>query len=281
MNKDITLKIDNLDISVKEINEQEYISLTDIAHLKSEEPKVVIANWIRLKNTIQLLGFWEVKHNPNFKGLEFESFKNQAGENAFTLSPQKWIETTNAIGIISKSGRYGGGTFAHKHIALAFAAWVSAEFNLMLMEELDRLKTEENVRLGLSWDVRRELSKINYHIHTHAIQQHIVPKYTFPEKQQGIIYASEADLLNKVIFDMTSAEWKEQNVDKKGNIRDNASDIQLTVLANLESHNAELIKKGLPQNERFEILEKICFEQTEILFQKQQKDMFKKIKTKK
>ncbi len=281
MNKDITLKIDNLDISVKEINEQEYISLTDIARLKSEEPKDVIKNWMRLKNTIQLLGFWESKHNLNFKGVEFDSFKNQAGENSFTLSVQKWIETTNAIGIISKSGRYGGGTFAHKHIALAFAAWVSAEFNLMLMEELDRLKTEENVRLGLSWDVRRELSKINYHIHTHAIQQHIVPKYAFPEKQQGIIYASEADLLNKVVFDMTSAEWKEQNIDKKGNIRDNASAIQLTVLANLESHNAELIKKGLPQDERFEILEKICFEQTEILFQKQQKEMFKKIKAKK
>ena len=277
-NKDITIKIDSLDITIKEVNEQEYISLTDIARLKSEEPKVVIANWIRLKNTIQLLGFWEKKHNPNFKGLEFESFKNQSGENAFTLSAQKWIESTNAIGIISKSGRYGGGTFAHKHIALAFAAWVSAEFNLMLMEELDRLKTEENERLGIAWDVRRELSKINYHLHTNAIQQHIVPKYALPEKQHGILYASEADLLNKVIFDTTASEWKVQNPDKKGNIRDNASDIQLTVLANLESHNAELIKKGIPQTERFSILEKICFDQLEILVQKQQQEVFKKIK---
>ncbi len=281
MNKNITIKIDNLNISIKEVNEQEYISLTDIARLKSEEPKDVIRNWMRLKNTVLLLGFWETKHNPLFKGVEFDSFKNQAGENAFTLSPQKWIEDTNAIGIISKSGRFGGGTYAHKHIALSFATWVSAEFNLMLMEELDRLKTEENSRLGTAWDVRRELSKINYHLHTNAIQQHIVPKYALPEKQHGILYASEADLLNKVIFDMTSAEWKAQNPDKKGNMRDNASDIQLTVLANLESHNAELIKKGIPQEERFTILEKICFEQLEILVQKQQQEVFKKIKAKK
>lgn len=281
MSKDITIKIDNLDITIKEVNEQEYISLTDIARLKSDEPQVVISNWMRLKNTVLLLGFWETKHNLNFKRLEFDSYKNQAGENAFTLSTQKWIETTNAVGIISKSGRYGGGTYAHKHIALSFAAWVSAEFNLMLMEELDRLKTEENTRLGTAWDVRRELSKINYHLHTNAIQQHIVPKYALPEKQHGILYASEADLLNKVIFDMTSAEWKAQNPDKKGNMRDNASDIQLTVLANLESHNAELIKKGISQEERFTILEKICFEQLEILVQKQQQEVFKKIKSKK
>ena len=164
MKKEITIMIDRVPISIKEVNEQEYISLTDIARNKSEQPTDVIANWMRLKNTILLLGFWESKHNPNFKKTEFELFKNQAGENAFTLSTQKWIETTKAIGLISKSGRYGGGTFAHKHIALSFAAWVSAEFNLMLMEELDRLKTEESLRLNTAWDVRRELSKINYHI---------------------------------------------------------------------------------------------------------------------
>ena len=281
MTKDLTLIIDSVKITIKEVDKQEYISLTDIARTKSDEPKDVIANWMRLKSTVQLLGFWEKKHNPNFKGVEFDAFKNQAGENAFTLSAQKWIEATNAIGIISKSGRYGGGTFAHKHIALAFATWVSAEFNLMLMEELDRLKTEESLRLNTAWDVRRELSKINYHLQTDAIQKHIAPKYALPEKQHGVLYASEADLLNKVIFDMTASEWRAKNVEKQGNIRDAASDIQLTVLANLESHNAELIKKGLPQDKRFDILEKICLEQMEILFQKQQKEMFKKIKSSK
>ena len=281
MKKETTIIIDNVPISLKEINDEKYISLTDIARHKSEQPTDVIANWMRLKNTILLLGFWESKHNPNFEKATFELLKNQAGENAFTLSAQKWIEATNAVGIISKSGRYGGGTFAHKHIALAFATWVSAEFNLMLMEELDRLKTEESLRLNTAWDVRRELSKINYYLQTDAIQKHIAPKYALPEKQHGILYASEADLLNKVVFDMTASEWRAKNVEKQGNIRDAASDIQLTVLANLESHNAELIKKGLPQDKRFDILEKICLEQMEILFQKQQKEMFKKIKSSK
>ena len=278
MNKDQTVRIEQIDVSIKTVNEQAYISLTDLARAKSEEPKDVIANWMRLKNTIQLLGFWELRHNPDFKGVEFEAFKNQAGENAFTLSPQKWIELTNAKGIISKSGRYGGGTYAHKHIALAFAAWVSAEFNLTLMEELDRLKTEESQRLGQAWDVRRELSKINYHIQTDAIQKHIAPQYALPAKHQSIIYASEADLLNKVLFDMTAAEWRLQNPDAEGNIRDAASDMQLVVLANLESHNAELIKQGISQAERFDVLEKICLEQIDVLMKRQQTELFKKLK---
>jgi KilA-N domain len=279
MNKNVILKIDEIDVSIKAVNEQAYISLTDIARLKSDEPKDVIANWMRLKNTIQLLGFWESRHNPDFKGVEFDAFKNQAGENAFTLSPQKWIETTNAVGLMSKSGRYGGGTYAHKHIALAFAAWVSAEFNLTLMEELDRLKSEESQRLGQNWDVRRELSKINYHIQTDAIQKHITPQYALPAKHQSIIYASEADLLNKVLFDMTAAEWRLQNPEHSGNIRDTASDIQLVVLANLESHNAELIKQGINQEERLHILEKICLEQLEVLMKQQQKKICKKLKS--
>ncbi len=278
MSKGLTIRIEHIDISIKEVNEQSYISLTDIARAKSDEPKDVIANWMRLKNTIQLLGFWEIRHNPNFKGVEFDAFKNQAGENAFTLSPQKWIEMTNATGIISKSGRYGGGTFAHKHIALAFAAWVSAEFNLTLMEELDRLKTEESLKLGQSWDIRRELSKINYHIQTDAIQKHMTPQYALPSKHQSLIYASEADLLNKVLFDMTAAEWRLQHPETQGNIRDTASDMQLVVLANLESHNSELIKQGINQEERFEILEKICFEQLEVLLQRKQNEVFKKLK---
>ena len=279
MNKDLTIKIEQIDVTIKTVNDNAYISLTDIARVKSDEPKDVIANWMRLKNTIQLLGFWELRHNPDFKGVEFDAFKNQAGENAFTLSPQKWIEMTSAKGIISKSGRYGGGTYAHKHIALAFAAWVSAEFNLTLMEELDRLKTEESQRLGQAWDVRRELSKINYHIQTDAIQKYITPQYALPAKHQSIIYASEADLLNKVLFDMTAAEWRLLNPEAQGNIRDTASDMQLVVLANLESHNAELIKQGISQAERLDILEKICLDQFEVLMKRQQNEVFKKLKT--
>jgi KilA-N domain len=278
MEKNKIVKIVETDITIKIINSQEYISLTDIARFKSDEPKAVIANWMRLKNTVLLLGFWESKHNPHFKGLEFESFKNQAGENAFALSPQKWIETTNAVGIVSKLGRYGSGTFAHKHIALSFASWVSAEFNLTLMEELDRLKSEESKKIGLAWDVRRELSKINYYIQTDAIQKNIIPNFNLPLKNQGIIYASEADLLNKVVFDMTAAEWRNQNTEKSGNIRDHASDIQLTILSNLESHNAELIKQGLSQEERIETLERIAQEQLEVLFEKQQREVFKRLK---
>ena len=179
---------------------------------------------------------------------------------------------------MSKSGRYGGGTYAHKHIALAFAAWVSAEFNLTLMEELDRLKTEESLKLGQAWDVRRELSKVNYYIQTDAIQKHIAPQYALPTKHQFMIYASEADLLNKVVFDITASEWRIQNPEAKGNIRDAASDMQLVVLTNLESHNSELIKKGIPQGERFEILEKICLEQLEVLLKRQQNETFKQLK---
>jgi KilA-N domain len=278
MNKDVTISVENIQITIKEVNEQEYISLTDIARAKSDEPKDVISNWMRLKNSIQLLGFWELRHNTNFKGVEFDAFKNQAGENAFTMSPLKWIEATNAVGIISKAGRYGGGTYAHKHIALAFAAWVSAEFNLTLMEELDRLKTEEALRLGESWDVRRELSKVNYYIQTDAIKKHITPQYALPEKHQGLLYASEADLLNKVVFGKTAAEWRLESGDEKGNLRDAASDIQLVVLSNLESYNAELIKQGTNQEERYDILERVCEEQLTVLLQRQQNEIFKKKK---
>lgn len=278
MDKNLTIHVENIAITIKDVNEQDYISLTDIARAKSNEPKDVISNWMRLKNSIQLLGYWEMRHNPNFKGVEFESFKNQAGENAFTMSPQKWIEATNAIGIISKSGRYGGGTYAHKHIAFAFAAWVNAEFNLTLMEEFDRLKTEEALRLGKSWDVRRELSKVNYYIHTDAIKKHITPQYALPEKYQGLLYASEADLLNKVVFGKTATEWRLENPDAKGNLRDSASDIQLVVLSNLESHNAELIKQGISQEERLDILERVCEEQLAVLLERQQNEIFKKKK---
>jgi len=226
----------------------EYISLTDIARYKSDEPFIVINNWMRGKDTIQFIGLWEQLHNENFKPIEFDRFKKEAGYNAFTLSPQKWIEATGAIGIISKSGRYGG-TFAHTDIAFEFASWVSPEFKLYLIKDYKRLKSEENSRLSLNWDLNRTLSKLNYRIHTDAIKENIIPK-SITKEQAAIIYAHEADVLNMSLFGVTAKEWKRQHPSLKGNIRDQATIEQLLVLANLESLNAAFIKMGLPQNER-------------------------------
>ena len=252
------LIVKDVEVALYAKNESDYISLTDIARFKSDEPKLVIQNWLRNKNTIEFLGLWEHINNPNFKGIEFESFKNQAGSNAFTLSPQKWIKATNAIGIISKSGRYGG-TFAHKDIAFEFASWISPEFKLYLIKEFQRLKADEAERQALGWDVKREIAKMNYKIHTDAIKEHIVKNHT--KRQQQIIYASEADLLNLALFGMTAKEWRDQNPNKDGNIRDYASIAELVVLANLESMNAELIKQGIDKRQRYEILHKMAREQ--------------------
>lgn len=263
------------EIPVMLVDGEQFVCITDMAKMDLDSRDDLVRYFMRNRDNFEMLGEWEKKHNPDFKGVEFDTLlKEKAGKNTFTMTPTKFITLCNAKGFIVINGR-NGGTFVHKHLAIAFAYWMDPKFALYVIEEFDKFKRSEN------WDLRRELSKINYHLHTDAIQKHLLPRYNLPTKRQGIVYASEADLLNKVVFDTTSAEWKEQNIDKKGNIRDNASDIQLTVLANLESHNAELIKKGVPQDERFEILEKICFEQTEILFQKQQKEMFKKIKAKK
>ncbi len=220
--------------------------------------------------------------NPNFKGDGLGTFRIEAGLNSFNLTPRKWIDATDAIGIISKAGRYGGGTFAHRHLALLFAAWLNPEFNMRMIIELDRLKQEELKQLKESehWNLRREFSKINYHIHTKAIQTHILPKHNLPVKNQGVVYASEADLLNKVVFDMTASEWRLQNPEIKGNIRDAASDIQLTILANLESLNAELISQGLNQQERLDALEKMNTEQLQVLYEKRLNEVFKKKKNK-
>jgi hypothetical protein len=258
--------------------EEDYISLTDI--MKGFDDEFAIYSWMRNKNTVEFLGVWEELHNSNFKANEFVTFKNKAGSNNFNLTPKKWIDATDAIGITIKSGRYGGGTFAHKDIAINFCYWLSPTFQLYLIKEFQKLKEEESIRLNEKnqWHIRRELSKINYYIQTDAIQKNIIPKFNLPLKSQGIIYASEADLLNKVIFDMTAAEWRDQNPNKTGNLRDNASDMQLTILSNLESHNAELIKQGLNQAERIEILERIAHEQLTVLFEKQQKEVFKKLK---
>lgn len=226
----------------------DYVSLTDIARYKNkEEPKDVVKNWLRVKNTIEFLGLWESINNPNFKGVEFDSFKNEAGSNAFTLSPKRWIESTNAIGIVSKSGKYGG-TYAHKDIAFKFAAWISAEFELYIIKDYQRLKSDENSRLSLNWNLNREISKINYKIHTDAIKEYLLKDLT-PEQLMHK-YANEADLLNVALFNKTAKQWRDANPKSKGNIRDEASINELLVLANMESYNAVLISKGLLQADR-------------------------------
>ncbi|MFP1700122.1 KilA-N domain-containing protein [Gardnerella piotii] len=226
----------------------DYVSLTDIARYKNkEEPNVVVANWMRNYSTIEYLGIWERLNNPNFKPIEFEGFLKEAGSNAFTLSPKKWSEITNAIGLLVKSGR-GGGTYAHKDIAFKFAAWISAEFELYIIKDYQRLKSDENSRLSLNWNLNREISKINYKIHTDAIKEYLLKDLT-PE-QLMYKYANEADLLNVALFNKTAKQWRDANLKSKGNIRDEASINELLVLANMESYNAVLISKGLPQTDR-------------------------------
>lgn len=226
----------------------DYISLTDIARYKSDSPNDVIKNWMRNRDTIEFLGLWEQLNNPNFKPVEFDGFRMQAGSNAFTMSPQKWIEGTNAIGIVSKAGRYGG-TFAQKDIAFEFASWISAEFKLYIIKDYQRLKNDENSRLALGWNLNRTLAKINYRIHTDAIKDMLIPPDVTPQRQ-SFTYASEADVLNVALFGITAKEWRQAHPDAKGNIRDEAGLQQLIVLANLESINAELIRQGIPQSER-------------------------------
>ena len=234
----------------------DYISLTDIARYKNvHEPKDVVKNWLRVRDTIDFLGLWETIHNPNFKGVEFDSFRKEAGTNAFTLSPQRWIENTNAIGIVSKSGR-GGGTFAHPDIAMEFASWISAEFKLYLIQDYKRLKSDENSKLSLGWNLNREISKINYKIHTDAIKEYLLKDLT--NEQLSYKYASEADMLNVALFNKRAKQWREENPDLKGNMRDYASLNELLVLANMESYNAILIGKGMDQKERMIELRKLA-----------------------
>ena len=234
----------------------DYISLTDIARYKNvHEPKDVVKNWLRVRDTVEFLGLWETIHNPSFKGVEFDSFRKEAGINAFTLSPQRWIENTNAIGIVSKSGR-GGGTFAHPDIAMEFASWISAEFKLYLIQDYKRLKADENSKLSLGWNLNREISKINYKIHTDAIKEYLLKDLT--NEQLSYKYASEADMLNVALFNKRAKQWREENPNLKGNIRDYASLNELLVLANMESYNAILIGKGMDQKERMIELRKLA-----------------------
>lgn len=241
--------------------ENEYISLTDIAKYKSDDPNDVVKNWMRSRDTVEFLGLWETLHNPNFKPVEFDGFRRQAGLNAFTLSPTKWIESVNAIGIISKAGRYGG-TYAHSDIAFEFASWISAEFKLYIIKDYKRLKNDENSKLSLNWNLNRELSKINYKIHTDAIKGNLIPP-ELTAVQKSITYANEADMLNVALFGMTAKEWREQNPDKNGNIRDYATLNQLLVLANMESYNAILINQNIPQQERLALIRGLVVKQLE------------------
>ena len=226
----------------------DYISLTDIARYKNtDDPRFVIQNWMRNRNTLEFIGLWEVLNNTNFNRVQFDTFRNEAGLNRFSMTPSKWIESTNAIGTVSKAGRYGG-TYAHYDIAMEFASWLSPEFKLYIVQDYKRLKTDENSKLSVSWNIHRDISKINYKIHTDAIKEYLLKDLT--NEQLSFKYASEADMLNVALFNKTAKEWREENPDLKGNMRDYASLNELLVLANMESYNAVLIGKGIEQKER-------------------------------
>ena len=233
----------------------DYISLTDIARYKSDEPSDVIKNWMRRKDTIEFLGLWESLNNMNFNSVEFDRIKSEAGYNSFTLSPKKWVEKTGAIGIISKGGRYGG-AFAHTDIAFEFASWISAEFKMYVIQDYKRLKSDENSKLSLGWNLNREISKINYKIHTDAIEEYLLKDLT--SEQLSYKYASEADMLNVALFNKRAKQWREENPDLKRNMRDYASLNELLVLANMENYNAVLIGKGMEQKERMIELRKLA-----------------------
>lgn len=259
-----TIHANGIDIGIYTQDfENEFISLTDIARYKSDDPTAVIQNWMRNRDVIEFLGLWERLHNSDFKPLEFEGFRKQAGANAFTMSPKKWIEATGAIGIVSKAGRYGG-TYAHSDIAMSFATWISPEFQLYIMKDYRRLKTDENSRLSLNWNLNREISKLNYRIHTDAIKENLIPSELTPA-QIAYTYANEADMLNVVLFGKTAKQWKDENPTVKGNMRDIATLNQLLVLANLESYNAVLINQGKSQKERMELLRQLAVQQLQTL----------------
>lgn len=251
-----TISALGISIGVVRRGDDDYISLTDIARYKSDNPKMVIQNWLRNRNTIEYLGVWEQLNNPEFKGIEFDAFRQQAGLNSFTLTPTKWIASTGAIGLKTKRGKQGG-TYAHADIAFEFASWVSPEFKLYVIKDYQRLKADENNRLSLDWSEKRLFSKMNYRIHTDAIQGNLIPD-DISKTKAGYIYANEADVLNVALFGMTAKQWRNANPDKPGNIRDHATLHQLIVLANLESMNAQLIIDGMGRDERARYLNQVA-----------------------
>ena len=260
VNKEIIVLTET--VRVQQIRKDDFISLTDIAKYKNaDDPRFVIQNWMRTRFTVEFLGIWEQLNNPDFNRVEFEAVKDEAGSNAFVMTPTKWASLTGAIGIVSKSGRYGG-TYAHKDIAFEFASWVSVEFKLYLIKEFQRLKETEARQLG--WDIRRNLTRINYRIHTDAIKASLIPPELSPA-QINLIYASEADLLNVALFGRTAKQWRDENPGNKGNIRDEANAAQLVCLANLETLNAHFIQQRMPQPERLQFLNQTAIAQMRLL----------------
>lgn len=260
------LQVLDQEIATDTRNEIEYICITDIARFKSpDRTGVIIGNWLRNRNTIEFLGIWEQLNNPKFKVIEFDDFKRQAGLNSFTLTPKQWIGQTSAIGIISKAGRYGG-TYAQKDIAFEFASWISVEFKLYLIKEFQRLKEQEFQQLG--WDIRRNLARVNYLIHTDAIKENLIPDILSPQ-QINFVYASEADLLNMALFGTTAKRWRDAHPQLKGNMRDHANIHQLVCLANLEALNAHFIDQGMSQSERLVKLNELAIRQMRILMRQQ------------
>src|SRR5665647_408457 len=260
--KKSTINVQGAAITIVSYHEDDYICLTDMA--KKFGGDDLIYSWMRNRNTLEFLGIWEQLHNLDFKGVEFDTFKKEAGLNSFRLTPKKWVEATDAIGFQSRAGRYGGGTYAHKDIAFEFGSWLSPEFKLYLIKEFQRLKDDENQRLSLAWNLNRTLAKINYRIHTDAIKENIIPPDITKEQQQ-IIYANEADVLNVAMFGKTAQQWRKENPGKEGNIRDYSSIEQLLVLANMESMNAEFIRMSLPQSKRLKKLNAIAITQLKSL----------------
>lgn len=261
MVKSKVIEVQDTSVSVLNHSGEDYICLTDMARAKSDQSRAadVIKNWIRTRTTLEFLGTWEKIYNPNFNVVEFDHFKSQAGLPSFVLSPSQWVEKTLAIGVFSKAGRFGG-TYAHKDIAFEFGSAISAEFKLYLIKEFQRLKEEENDRHKLDWNLQRTLAKVNYTIHTEAIKERLIPA-KLNKQQISQIYASEADLLNMALFSMTAADWRQQNPEAKGNMRDQATLEQLVVLSNLESINAVLIRQGITQSERLQQLNQIAITQ--------------------
>ena len=256
------IKVLNKEIAIYSKQKEDYICITDIARYKdANRTDYIIQNWLRNRNTIEFLGIWEHLNNPDFKPIEFDGFRKQAGLNSFTMTAKRWTEKTNAIGLVSKPGRYGG-TYAHKDIAFEFASWISVEFKLYLIKEFQRLKEEEQRQLG--WDIKRNLAKINYRIHTDAIKENLIPPQ-LTKQQINVVYASEADILNMALFGITAKDWRQANPEKKGNIRDDANVSQLVCLSNMENLNAIFIQDGISQPERLKKLNQIAIHQMKLL----------------